>query len=263
MYQKIGMFGVSGDQVRGTGFLHDGSVDTMKTFVGSGVFALNNQEENDLEAFMLAFPTDIAPIVGQQVTIGPGNFGVGDVNARITLIDAQAGAAYASAVLGGAVTQCDVIVKTVEGGVEKGYYSELGGLYTPDDNGPAISEAALRAKANPAGDAQTLTYTAVPPGSGERMGIDRDEDTLPNGVETNTGTFVHANDTGTNPALADTDGDGFDDGAEVAAGTDPTDPLDFPGAPEVSVPALGGLAQALLVAALLLVAQLRLRRRRV
>ncbi len=183
MYQKTGMFSVAGDQVRGSGFLHDGSVDTLKTFVSAGVFALDNQEEIDLEAFMLAFPTDIAPIVGQQVTIGPANFGVADVTARITLIDTAAGAAFESKVLGGAVTQCDVIVKTVEGGVEKGYFSAPGGAYTPDDNGPAITEATLRAKANPAGAAQTLTYTAVPPGSGQRMGIDRDEDLVLNGVD--------------------------------------------------------------------------------
>jgi DNA-binding beta-propeller fold protein YncE len=260
MYQKIGMFGENAAQVRGTGFLHDGSVDTMKTFVGAGVFTLTNQEENDLEAFLLAFPTDIAPIVGQQVTIGPDNFSDTDVGDRITLIDDRAGEAFASAVLGGAVTECDVIVKTVEGGVEKGYYSSAGGTYTPDDNGPAISEAVLRAKANPVGDAQTLTYTAVPPGSGMRMGIDRDEDTLPNGVETNTGVFVDGDDTGTNPAAADTDGDGYDDGVEVAEGTDPNNPFSFPDAPPV--PTLGPIAGLLLAGGLVLGAGLRLRRRR-
>ena len=257
MYQKIGMFGVAGNQVRGTGFLHDGSVDTLKTFVGSGVFALNNQEENDLEAFLLAFPTDIAPIVGQQVTIGPANFNVADVNSRIALIDFQAGQSFDSAVLGGAVTQCDVIVKTVEGGVEKGYFSANGGIYLPDDNGAALTEAALRAKADPLGDAQTLTYTAVPPGSGERMGIDRDEDTLANGVETNTGTFIDANDTGSNPALADTDGDGFDDGVEVAAGSDPNDSASTPGTP---VPLLAPLSTLILGAGLLLAMRQGLRR---
>ncbi len=183
MYQKIGMFSAAGDQVRGTGFLHDGSLDTLKTFLEAGVFDTNDQEERDLEAFLLAFPTDIAPIVGQQVTVGPGNFGGADINARIALIDTQAGTSFESKVLGGAVTQCDVIVKTVEGGVEKGYVSENGGTYTPDDGGPAILEATLRAKANPAGDALTLTYTAVPPGSGHRMGIDRDEDGVLNGPD--------------------------------------------------------------------------------
>jgi hypothetical protein len=258
MVQKIGFFGGGGNQVRGTGFLHDGSVDTLKTFVGAGVFDLNEQEENDLEAFMLVFPTDLAPIVGQQVTIGPGNFAIADVHARIDLIDGQAGVSFESAVLGGVVTECDVIVKTVEGGAEKGYASSNGGLYMPDDNGPVITEATLRAKADPLGDAQTLTYTAVPPGSAERMGIDRDQDTLPNGVETNTGTFVDANDTGSNPALADTDGDGFDDGAEVTGGTDPNNPLKFPG----SVPSLGPLSVLLLAGGLLVAMGLGLRLRR-
>jgi cysteine-rich repeat protein len=229
VYSKVGMFFTGGNQVRGTGILHDGSVDTIDTFLGAGVFTLSNAEQKDLQEFVLAFPTDIAPIVGQQVTIGPGNFSVTDVNDRITLIDARAAVAFESLVLGGAVTECDVIVKTVEGGVEKGYARQTGGLYLPDDNGGLISEVTLRAKANPAGSAQTITYTAVPPGSGTRMGIDRDEDSLLNGVETNTGVFVDVNDTGTNPALADSDGDTFDDDVEVAAGTDPNNLLDFPG----------------------------------
>jgi hypothetical protein len=163
------------------------------------------------------------------------------------LIDTRAGVTFESKIFGGVVTECDVIAKTVEGGVEKGYFRQSGGSYLPDDNGPAISEATLRAKANPAGSAQTITYTAVPPGSGTRMGIDRDEDTLPNGVETNTGTFVDANDAGTNPALADTDGDGFDDGDEIVFGTDPTDPLSFPGAPVPSVPASSDWSRLLIV----------------
>jgi cysteine-rich repeat protein len=63
------------------------------------------------------------------------------------------------------------------------------------------------------------------------MGIDRDEDTLPNGVETNTGVFQSPSDTGTSPALADTDGDGSNDDVEIAAGTDPNSALSFPGGP--------------------------------
>ena len=260
MYQKIGMFGGGGSQVRGTGFLHDGSVDNLKTFLSASVFALTNQEEDDLEAFLLAFPTDLAPIVGQQVTINPGNFSDADVNTRLNLIDFQAGVAFESAVLGGAVNECAVIVKTVEGGVEKGYYSASGGMYTPDDNGAAITEASLRSKADPIGAMQQLTYTAVPPGSGYRMGVDRDEDALLNGVETNTGIFVDANDTGSNPALSDTDGDGYDDGEEVAAGSDPNDPASVPAPP--IVPTLGPIGAVLLGSGLLLGAMQHLTRRR-
>ncbi|HKJ17750.1 MAG TPA: CARDB domain-containing protein [Xanthomonadales bacterium] len=58
---------------------------------------------------------------------------------------------------------------------------------------------------------------AIPP--------DSDGDRLPDFVETNTGVFVDANDTGTDPNDPDTDGDSIDDGDEVL-GT--PDGLDLP-----------------------------------
>jgi hypothetical protein len=44
-YSKIGMFSLAGDQVRGFGFLHDGSIDTLETFVGAPVHAASQQRE--------------------------------------------------------------------------------------------------------------------------------------------------------------------------------------------------------------------------
>ncbi|MEZ5329587.1 MAG: LamG-like jellyroll fold domain-containing protein [Verrucomicrobiales bacterium] len=55
---------------------------------------------------------------------------------------------------------------------------------------------------------------------------DTDGDGLADNVETNTGTFVSAENTGTDPFDVDTDGDGAKDGFEVACGGDPIDPLD-------------------------------------
>ncbi len=68
---------------------------------------------------------------------------------------------------------------------------------------------------------------------------------------------------GTNPLLADTDADGFDDGLEVALGTDPLDPLSFPPLP-AAVPALLPVGSAWLAVSLVLAATLfgRLRARR-
>jgi hypothetical protein len=60
--------------------------------------------------------------------------------------------------------------------------------------------------------------------------LDTDLDGLPDAIETGTGTFVDAGDTGTDPGDQDTDGDGFDDGVEVASGTDPNDINSTPGA---------------------------------
>ena len=245
MYAKVGMFSTAGDQVRGFGFLHDGTVDTLKTFVSSGVFSLNNAQEDDVEQFMLAFPNDIAPVVGQQVTLNSTNSGV--VNPRIDTLIARANAAFNSLVLGGATTECDLVVKGNVSSAPRGWV--FNGTDFDDDLGGTITDAALRALAATDGP---FTYTCVPPGSGERLGIDRDEDALLNGVETNTGTFVSASDTGTNPALADTDGDGWDDGEEVNATnpTDPNNPLDFPAGP--SVPGLPPIAFGALGSLLLL-----------
>lgn len=64
---------------------------------------------------------------------------------------------------------------------------------------------------------------------------DSDGDGLKDGVETNTGTYVSATNTGTNPLVADTDSDSLSDGAEVAL-VPPTNPLladtDGDGAPD-------------------------------
>jgi hypothetical protein len=192
MYQKVGMFGIvtvtpfAGGQVRGFGFLHDGSVDTMFTFLDQGPFALNTTQVAELEQFMLAFPSDVAPIVGQQVSIGPGSpgsFVSADVNGRIATLDARGGTAFGSFVLGGSVTECDLVVKSVEAGAPRSYLRQGDGTYLPDDGGSAISEVALRAKGDPVGDAQDLHYACVPPGSGPRMGLDRDEDAVHNGLD--------------------------------------------------------------------------------
>ena len=61
-----------------------------------------------------------------------------------------------------------------------------------------------------------------------RISDDSDEDGLPDTVETDTGEFIDARDTGTDPDEADTDGDGFNDGVEVSVGTDPTNSTEFP-----------------------------------
>src|SRR6185436_2761156 len=92
MYQKVGMFGTAetrgsqgpdsflGDQVRGFGFNHDGTVPDLFRFtsafdanalnpVGIPVAPERAQIKRNVEQFMLAFDSNLAPIVGQQVTL--------------------------------------------------------------------------------------------------------------------------------------------------------------------------------------------------
>jgi len=65
---------------------------------------------------------------------------------------------------------------------------------------------------------------------------DIDGDGLLNTVEDDTGIYVSPTQTGSDPLDPDSDGDGFLDGEEVAAGSDPNDPMSTP----VTVPLLPG-----------------------
>jgi sugar lactone lactonase YvrE len=205
MYQKVGMFGMpaisfintgdnghKGDQIRGFGFLHDGSIDTLFRFLNATVFNSafldtvgfqNDTQRRNVEQFLLAFDSNLAPIVGQQTTLTSSNSAT--VGPRIDLLIARAAAG-----------ECDLVVKGTVAGEARGWYRTAAGTFRSDRASEAlVSDAALRALAATAG--QQLTYTAVPPGSGVRIGVDRDED-------------------------------GFFDRDELDAGSDPADPSSNP-----------------------------------
>jgi hypothetical protein len=203
MYTKVGMFAASGNQVRGFGFLHDGSVPTLKLFLTSSVFQLSNTQENELEQFMLAFDTGHKPSVGQQVTAAPANFSGASTIARINLLAAQDDAG-----------RCELVAKGVVGGEPRGWLYAGGGSFQPDRAAdPPVSTAALRSLGQDAG--QEITFTCVPLGSGQRLGLDRDGDGWWDGDERDLGTPPD------DPRLPtecsdqlDNDGDGLVDGLD-------------------------------------------------
>jgi hypothetical protein len=223
LYQKVGMFGmpaiqfinagnngsagaftIQPDQVRGFGFLHDGSVDTLFRFHNATVFntgfqpngcnqACADQKRRQVEQFMFAFDSDLAPVVGQQVTLTNSNGGV--VGARIDLLKTRANAGECELAVKGVINNTAVVPNVLE---------QRGALWLPGESKfatdrssqPHLTDAQVRALANTAG--QELTFTCVPPGEGVRVGIDRDED-------------------------------GFLDRDELDQGSDPADPLSVPG----------------------------------
>ncbi len=67
-----------------------------------------------------------------------------------------------------------------------------------------------------------LTLNQIPPGE------DVDQDLLLDIFETDTGTFVSEEDTGSDPTDPDSDDDGVMDGIEITLQTDPNNPNDFP-----------------------------------
>jgi len=269
LYEKVGMFGMpdvtffnsgnnahQGDQIRGFGFLHDGSVDTPFRFLGATLFNFpSDTERRQVEQFLLAFDTNLKPVVGQQVTLNSTNATV--AGPRIDLLIARALAGDA-----------DLIVKGVVAGTPRGGRLLPNGTFETDNPTffTPLSDSAVRNFAQTPG--QEMTYTAVPLGSGIRMGVDRDEDgdynledncpAIANNSQTDTDTDQvgdacdncpsDANENqldtdndgsgdacdsdddndglsdalestlGTNPLLADTDGDGLGDAAEISGG---------------------------------------------
>lgn len=80
---------------------------------------------------------------------------------------------------------------------------------------------------------------------------DDDGDGLLDDDETGTGVFASTHNTGTSSVRADSDRDGYSDGAEVAAGTNPNDPISHPAAAPPSVPTLFDEARVVLLILLL------------
>ena len=183
MYEKVGMFGMpdvpfnnsgdnghKGDQIRGFGFTHDGAVDTLERFHNAALFNFSLSAtpaevlRKQMVQFMFAFDSNLKPIVGQQITLsGTGSAAIID---RIDLLIARALAGDA-----------DLIIKTIIAGESRGAVWTASNSYQTDKASDGLfSETNIRNIALVAG--QEVTYTAVPPGSGIRLGIDRDEDTI-------------------------------------------------------------------------------------
>jgi DNA-binding beta-propeller fold protein YncE len=189
LYAKVGMFGTPavdafqqpdsgpmGDQIRGFGFTGDGSLDTLFRFLTAAVFAPTNnsgfpQKNPDgtrraVEQYLLAFDSDLAPIVGQQVTLTSTNGAA--AGPRVDLLKQRAAAPFVSAALNGAVTECDVVAQVAVNGTPMSYlYDPVAGNFNPSDGSAPVTDAALRALASIVG--QEVTYTAWPPGSGRRV----------------------------------------------------------------------------------------------
>lgn len=211
LYQKIGMFGQEvlpptevnqapfflpeplnnndfmGDQIRGFGFMHDGNTDTLFRFHGSTVFAQRPLEHplpnpngfsrdvegidkrRQVEQFLLAFDTNLAPIVGQQVTLTEYNEEWASPRLNLLIERSEAG-------------ECDLVAKTQNGLREVGFLYRGDGMFDHDSRyKQSVSDKTLREYANRLHG--EITYTCVPPGSGLRIALDRDEDGLWNGDE--------------------------------------------------------------------------------
>ncbi len=188
----------------GFGFSHDGSVDSLVRFVQDSFELTDDQQTADLVAFLLSVTGSGLP--GGSLTDRSDAPGVASldtpacVGLQVTVSNSaptpQANLMIALA--GSTNNPADLVVKGTENGLARGWlYIRSGGFFQSDRLAETATPAELAALATAR---SPLTYTLVPAGSGERIGIDRDAD-------------------------------GYFDRDELDAGSDPANPLSIPAHP--------------------------------
>jgi len=164
LYQKIGLRNAPGEQLSGFGFIHDGTIDSLLSFLRLPVFTFrNDNDRRDVEAFVLAFDSGLAPAVGLQVTINSDNKLSPAVAERIELLIAQANSG-----------NCDLAVKGIYGGAHRGFVYVGNGMFQSDRQGEALQP--IQSLMQAADSGAELTFTGAPVGYGRRLGIDRNGD---------------------------------------------------------------------------------------
>ena len=191
LYQRVGMFGVApnptfnprdfsatGDQVRGFGFLHDGSHDTVFRFVDRVGFnqenpavghipggftndAVGDQKRKQVEQFVLAFDSNFAPIVGQSITLTADNRAIVE---RVSICSVRAPRRANASSPRRAVFSATSVAISISATAPTRRAAR--GIEGARKESSATSRAA----------GAELTFTCVPPGSGVRIALDRDLD---------------------------------------------------------------------------------------
>jgi hypothetical protein len=163
IYQKVLFTSGAPSTIDGFGINHTGEVPSLHTFFSSGSFAkYSATQKADMAAYMMSFDTGMAPAAGYARTVTPANVSNASVQQDLAMLVSQATAG-----------NIDLIAKgTINGQIHGLLFQAVNNNFTTDTTGLGpFTPLQLGAKIL-AGD--TLTFMGVPPGTGVRMGIDRD-----------------------------------------------------------------------------------------
>ena len=162
-------------QKKGFGFIHDGAV-SLTEFLAAPVFTSTTQQERDVFAFMLAFPTESPPAIGRQVTVTSANKN----DAAVTGADRDADRAGRSGRVRPDRQGC------------RGRRRERVGLRSDDERLRAgLDRRVARQRRGAPRRARRQRRRHLyrrPAGAGVRAGIDRDRDTFLDRTEISLGT---------------------------------------------------------------------------
>ncbi|MEM9103378.1 MAG: beta-propeller fold lactonase family protein [Pseudomonadota bacterium] len=184
-----------GEQIKGFGYGHNGAIDTLFRFIRVNGFifrpetpdlpgnpggfptvpfdtpnaeeinAIGDQMRRDVEQFLLAFDSNLAPIVGQQVTLN--NVFSKSQWQRIHLLKARA-----------QVNECDLVAFQ---GSQSYMYDPYNNRFDAEHNAIELFNNFSQSFFTP------ITFLCAPPGSGYRLAFDRDLDGIQNSIDTHLG----------------------------------------------------------------------------
>ncbi len=197
LYERTGFDVIQNVSRSGFGFTHDGSVDSMSTFLYEVITnTQSDQEVSDLMAFLLAFsgsgpdlptgsldPADDHPLgptsldthagVGLQLTVHAGNRLDPSVVNQLIFLQGLAD-----------VGEIGLVAKGRQLALQRGWEYVGGGVLQSDRKLETTTLNALRLAA---GLGSEVTFTAVVEGTQRRIGIDRDLDACPDRDELDAG----------------------------------------------------------------------------
>jgi DNA-binding beta-propeller fold protein YncE len=201
LFDKVGLSYQNKISRSGFGFSHDGSVDTLPRFLQDSLQLATDQQTADVISFLFCLTgsdlpqgllsdpdrpiglegQDVHAAVGRQFTMTIPVFPQDWVN-LITMARSP-------------TSRVDLICKGFKDGLPRGWVFNRSSLnFRADRRGESQSPQQIEALAS---QAQPMTLTVVPRGTGVRLGIDADED-------------------------------GFEDRTELDSGSDPFDPASIP-----------------------------------
>jgi len=166
LWEKDGWRRNSQTNSKGFGFNHHSEFDTLFALLNAG-FAFpppptGIQQRRDIEAFLLCFNTDTHPAIGLQITFdGTNNADAASINRLNTFTNVAN-----TNVVG-------LVAKGVVEGITRGFSYLGAGQFQSDRVGEVVTTLALRTGASAGNE---ITFTVVPFGSQNRIGIDRDQD---------------------------------------------------------------------------------------
>ena len=180
MHEKVGMEFTSTESLSGFGFAHDGTVDSLANFFSASLFSpRSDQDIADLVALNMAFSGsefgDANPLLSAPAPLSKDSHAA--VGAQVTVLAANP-PARANELL--ALARAQKIDLVVAQGRQSYAFNRASDRFVADAGQAALSAAQLLALAN---TQAPQTWTALPVGLAQRIGVDRDGDGVSNALE--------------------------------------------------------------------------------